>query len=150
MHTQVDPFLIDRAVGYFSLGAKSDRSIKEAEPSTMVFAFASELVLKGLGAKEQSHNLSELFANLPAERQAWLTERYQELDGDDLSEDLATCADVFYNIRYWHEKGGGAFPARLSMKLARFLTAAGVAATSERPNRQFVIQEKTFGRSMPD
>ncbi|MBY5990032.1 hypothetical protein [Roseovarius atlanticus] len=138
MHEAVDAFLLDRANGYYQLGAKTDGSIHEIEAATMLFAFACELVLKGLGAKAKCHNLRQLFEDLSIERKHWLVTRYHELESRNLLEDISQCADLFRDIRYWHEKKGGAFATGLSRRLARFLTQAGLVAVSERPSKQYI------------
>ncbi len=136
---EVKPFIIDRAIGFYQLAVGNDGRFQQEMAATMSFAFACELILKGMSEKKiHDHNLANLFNSLSDKRKIWLVTLYREQEDRDLSDDLQRCANLFYEFRYYHEKKAFAADTGLIRRLARFLVEAGTKAIADRPDMQFL------------
>ncbi|OWU84238.1 hypothetical protein ATO6_14480 [Oceanicola sp. 22II-s10i] len=144
MHDQVRAIVLNRARGFLSLANKSDQSFEEIEPAIVLYTFACELSLKGLGASS-GHDLFALYRNLSEDRKAWLQEKYAERTGLQLSEQLTRHGKLFVNVRYYHEGGGFAVNLKQLKGLTEFLCEMGQLAIRERTDQDYTAMEQTKG-----
>ena len=137
--------MLPRARGFYELASSSDGTMRQEEAAMVSFAFATELALKAMNDRPaHGHDLSRLFTALPEATQQTLADEYMQVRGGYLPDDLASCRNIFIELRYYHEKSGYAAPFGKLRFLAKFLIEAGDKAVRDRPDREFFSLEEHF------